>query len=190
MPGTGSGETSDTQPSLPTTSTVEPKSLEVRGLPCFDPKGEPTTLSVRWKRWKRAFHLYVTSKGVTNQAQKVALLLHSGGMELQEIYYTLAPEDEAQNNFDNCLTVLDNYFTPKVNVPFERHGFRQMAQLEGETIDQFVCRLRQKAVSCEFDKLDEAIRDQLIEKCRDPELRRKFLEKAQDGTLTVLQDVA
>ena len=77
---------------------------------------------------------------------KVALLLHSGGMELQEIYYTFAPEDEAQNNFDNCSTVLDNYFTPKVNVPFERHGFRQMAQLKGETIDQFVCRLRQKAV--------------------------------------------
>jgi len=170
MPGTGSGETSDTQPSLPPTSTVEPKSLEVRGLPCSDPKGEPTTLSVPWKRWKCAFHLYVTSKGVTNQAQKVALLQHSGGMELQEIYYMLAPEDEAQNNFDNCLTVLDNYFTPKVNVPFERHGFRQMAQLEGETIDQFVCHLWQKAVSCKFDKLDEAIQDQLIEKCRDPEL--------------------
>ena len=65
-----------------------------------------------------------------------------------------------------------------------------MAQLQGETVDQFVCRLRQKAVSCEFDKMDEAIRDQLIKKCRDPALRRKFLEKAQDGTLTVLQDVA
>ena len=179
MPATGSGETPDTPPSLPTTSNVEPKPLEVRGLPCFDPKGEPTTFSVRWKRWKRAFRLYVASKGVTNQAQKVALLLHSGGMELQEIFYTLAPEDgEAQNNFDNCLTVLDNYFTLKANVPFERHGFRQMTQLQGETIDQFVCRLRQKAVSCEFDKVDEAIRDQLIEKCRDPELRKKFLEKA------------
>jgi len=101
MPGTGSGEASDTQPSLPTTSTVEPKSLEVHGLPCFVPKGEPTTLSVQWKRWKRAFHLYVTSKGVTNQAQKVALLLHSGEMELQEIYYTLAPEEQLRQLF-NC----------------------------------------------------------------------------------------
>ena len=63
MPVTGSGETSDTQP-LPTTSIVEPEALEFRGLPCFDPKGEPTTLSVRWKRWKRAFHLCVASKGV------------------------------------------------------------------------------------------------------------------------------
>lgn len=190
MPDTEGGETSDTPPQPAPSSIVEPKTLEVRGLPCFDPKGEPTTLSVRWKRWKRAFHLYVASKGITNQAQKVALLLHSGGMELQEIFYTLAPEDEAQNNFDNCVAILDKYFAPKVNVPFERYGFRQMAQLQSETIDQFVCRLRQKAVSCEFDKVDEAIRDQLIEKCRDPELRKKFLEKAQDGTLTVLQDVA
>ena len=101
---------------------------------------------------------------------KVALLLHSGGMDLQEIFYMLAPEDEAQNNFDNCLTILDNYFTPKVNVPFERHEFRQLAQLQDETTDQFVCRLQQKAVSCEFDKVDEAIWDQLIEKFRDPEL--------------------
>nr|XP_058967969.1 uncharacterized protein K02A2.6-like [Pocillopora verrucosa] len=190
MPDTEGGETSDTPPQPAPSSIVEPKTLEVRGLPCFDPKGEPTTLSVRWKRWKRAFHLYVASKGITNQAQKVALLLHSGGMELQEIFYTLAPEDEAQNNFDNCVAILDKYFTPKVNVPFERHGFRQMAQLQSETIDQFVCRLRQKAVSCELDKVYEAIRDQLIEKGRDPELRKKFLEKAQDGTLTVLQDVA
>ena len=26
--------------------------LEVRGLLCFDPKGEPNSLSVRWKQWK------------------------------------------------------------------------------------------------------------------------------------------
>ena len=100
---TARGETSDTPPQPALSSIVEPKTIEVCGLPCFDPKGEPTTLSVRWKRWKRAFHLYVASKGITNQAQKVALLLHSGGMELQEIFYTLAPEDEAQPSLTNIL---------------------------------------------------------------------------------------
>ena len=39
-----------------------------------------------------------------------------------------------------------------------------MQEMEGETIDQFVCRLRQKAISCEFPSVDEAIRDQIIEK--------------------------
>ena len=163
--------------------------LEDRGLPCFDAKGEPNSLSVRWKRWKRAFNLYVASKGVTNEGQKVALLLHSGGIELQEIYYTLVSEDQ-DTSFNDCVAVLDNYFTPKVNVPFERHVFRQMQKMEGGTIDQFVCRLRQKAISCEFPSVNEAIRDQIIEKCRDPKLRRKFLEKSSEATLTVLQETA
>ena len=162
---------------------------DIYGLPHFDPKEEPNSLSVRWKRWKRAFNLYVASKGVTNEGQKIALLLHSGGMELQEIYYTLVPED-IETTFNDCLAALDNYFTPKVNVPFERHVFRQMQQIEGETIDQFVCRLRQKAISCDFANVDEAIRDQIIEKCKDSRLRRKFLEKASDATLTVLQETA
>ena len=177
--------TSSTNPGGATVKQV----LEVRGLPCFDPKGEPNSLSVRWKRWKRAFNLYVASKGVTNDRQKVALLLHTGGMALQEVCYTLVPEDQ-ETTFNDCLTALDGYFTPKVNVPFERHQFRQMQQLDGETIDQFVCRLRQKAISCEFPNQDEAIRDQIIEKCRDPKLRRKFLEKASGATLTELQETA
>ena len=162
---------------------------DIYGLPHFDPKGEPNSLSVRWKRQKRAFNLYVASKGVTNEGQKIALLLHSGRMELQEIYYTLVPED-TETTFNDCLAALDNYFTPKVNVPFERHVFRQMQQIEGETINQFVCRLRQKAISCDFANVDEAIRDQIIEKCKDSRPRRKFLEKASDATLTVLQETA
>ncbi|CAB3979615.1 Hypothetical predicted protein [Paramuricea clavata] len=131
----------------------------------------------------------MVSKGVTNEQQKVALLLHSKGMELQELYYTLKPVSE-DNNLQECLNALDAYFTPKVNVAFERHMFRQMQQKENETIDQFVCRLRQKCISCEFTNVDEAIRDQIIEKCRDPKLRRKFLEKTGTVTLSVLQDMA
>ena len=68
--------------------------------------------------------------------------------------------------------------------------FRQMQQNEGETMDQFVCRLRQKSVSCEFANVDEAIRDQIIEKCRDVKLCWKFLEKSGTLTLNTFQDTA
>ena len=93
-------------------------------------------------------------------------------------------------SFNDCVAVLDNYFTPKVNVPFERHVFRQMQQMEGGIIEQFVYRLHQKAISCEFSSVDEAIRDQIIEKCRDPRLSRKFLEKTSEASLTVRQETA
>ena len=64
-----------------------------------------------------------------------------------------------------------------------------MSQLNSEKVYQFVSRLRQKATTCELANVDEAIRDQLIEKCLDPKLRRKFLERT-NATLKDLQDIA
>ena len=48
-----------------------------------------------------------------------------------------------------------------------------MEQQNGEKVDQFVCRLRQKAITCDFTDVDETIRDQLIQKCQDQKFRRK-----------------
>ena len=65
-----------------------------------------------------------------------------------------------------------------------------MEQGPSETEDQFVCRLRQKATSCDFSDVDEVIRDQLIDQCWNSQLRRKFLEKTGTVSLTDLQAVA
>ena len=134
---------------------------DVKGIPCFNPREDPTNLAARWKRWKRSFNLFLTAKGVTNDKEKVALLLHTGGMELQELYFTLVNEEE-EKKFKDCVKMLDEYFIPKVNLPFERHQFRQMSQKSGEKVDHFVSRLRQKAATCEFGNVGDAIRDQLI----------------------------
>ena len=71
---------------------------------------------------------------------------------------------------------------------FERHQSRQMSQVAGEIVDQFVCRLRQKAITCDFPNVDEAIRDQLIEECWNVKLRWKFREKTNPN-LMHLQDI-
>ena len=63
-------------------------------------------------------------------------------MEVQEIYFTLAADAESVT-LEATVKVLDDYFVPKANIPFERHLFRQIVQESEETVDQFVCRLRQ-----------------------------------------------
>ena len=45
-----------------------------------------------------------------------------------------------------------------------------------EMMDQFVARLRQQAQLCDFQDLNDQLRDQLIEKMLDHKLRRKLLE--------------
>ena len=86
---------------------------------------------------------------------------------------------------------LDDYFSPQVNVPYERHLFRNTKQLSAETVDQFITRLRQRADYCDFgDKMNEQIRDQVIDKCVSHQLRRKLLEKGKNLTLDQLQSIA
>ena len=132
----------------------------------------------------------MTRKGVSNEIQKRALLLDVAGMGVQEIYFTLAGED-GDASFEATLNVLEDYFVPRANIPFERHLFRQISQGIGESIDQFVCRLRQRAPTCDFGANDDDhLLDQLIDKYYSSQLRWKFLEKERTVTLDELLRVA
>ena len=46
-----------------------------------------------------------------------------------------------------------------------------------------------ESLSCDFAKVDEAIRDQLTKKCRDAWLRRKFQDKVGNVKLKEMQDI-
>ena len=64
------------------------------------------------------------------------------------------------------------------NTPHEHRVFRQLAQKEGGTADQFMVRVRKQARHCNFrTSLNDNLRDQLIEKVTDFELKRKLLEQ-------------
>ena len=162
-------------PPEPTIHVLQPSHV-VPGvnLDPFKPGSDPNQVSVLWTKWKRAFNLYVRSCQV-NADLKQPMLLHMAGLEVQDIYY--AQTQGQDKTYEESITLLDNYFTPKKNVSFERHQFRQVAQQPSESVDTYVCRLREKATGCDFDPLDDAIRDQLVDKCSSSTLRRKLLEK-------------
>ena len=79
---------------------------------------------------------------------------------------------------------------PQCNIPFEMHLFRQITQLENESMNEFIIRLRHQASNRNFgNTLDEQIRDQVVEKCYSRDLRAKFLEKT-DLKLTDIAAIA
>ena len=62
--------------------------------------------------------------------------------------------------------------------------FRQIVKESRETVYQFMCRLCQQAISCEFGAGDDDyIRNQVTDKCYSNHFRRKFLEK--EGAITL-----
>ena len=139
---------------------------------------------------------YIDSRGITQAGQKKALLLHSAGMEVQDLFETLAdpgvPEGEADdaNAYQKTVRTLDAHLIPQVNIPYERHQFRQIKQEGSETMDQFITRLQHQANNCNFTNKEETIRDQVIDTCRSKHLRRKLLQQGTELTLKHAQDLA
>ena len=100
-------------------------------------------------------------------------------MEVQDTFEDLVDPNPAGDDdpYAVCNRKLDHHFRSDENIPFERHVFRQLAPTDGESVDKFVVRLRRQARACNFgDALDDNIRDQLIEKLSDMELKKKLLE--------------
>lgn len=130
-----------------------------------------------WQIWYRNFNIYIEAKGIEKDTRKTNLLLHMGGSELIDIYYTLPISQEENPKYVDVVKALDEYFAPLVNKRYERHLFRKIYQLENETLIQYVTRLKKQGKKCKFTDLDDEILDQIIDKCCSSELRTKLLEK-------------
>ena len=169
--------------------------IEIQGISPFECKGNSSALAPRWKKWLQSFQYFLVAKGVVNDAQKIALLLHTAGIEVQELYETLTDPgtdtfgEDTATEYEKTVRTLDAYFATKLNEPYDRYVFRSMTQQDGETVDQFIARLRKQAQNCNFHDPNVDIRDQVIDKCRSSVLRRKLLGK-ENLTLTKVQEVA
>ena len=146
----------------------------------FDCLGDPTTLGPRWKRWLNAFELFADGKGLIlipdkedNRQHRRVLLLHHTGPDVQDIFYML--QDTAENNdYDKVVKALNEYYAPQVNAAYAQHSFWQLKQNAGETVRQFVTRLKQAARDCDYGTdTDNQIRDEVMCKCTSQYIRQK-----------------
>ena len=148
-------------------------------FPKFDTALQPTSLGICWEKWmKRLENLFVALE-ITDEPRQRALLLHYAGEEVNDIYETLT---DTTKSYASTKGALDEYFKPKKNLTFEVYNFRQLKQNDegkksqnsDETIDQYLSRLKEAGLRCEFNDLDRE--DQIVFSCKSDMLRRKGLQ--------------
>ena len=155
-----------------------------KGLSPMDLSGSAsqTPKKWRWRKRKRAFKYYAEGEGIDSAYKKTSQLLHFARMEVQDIFEDLQDPGPILESGDNAFKItirkLDSYFRAEENIPYERHVFRQLALKEEENADQVMFRLRKQARYCDFGtSLNDNLRDQLIQKLTDFELKRKLLKQ-------------
>ena len=149
----------------------------------FDCFSDPATIGPRWTRWLTSFELYADGKGLiisegttaATKQRRRAMLLHRAGPDVQKIFTTLTETGDA-TNYASAVEALNAYFVPQVNSAFARQTFHRITQNPGETVQQFVTRLRKAAKDCDFGTdTDNQIRDAVLNKCTSTYIKRKLL---------------
>ncbi|XP_046964591.1 uncharacterized protein K02A2.6-like [Vanessa cardui] len=150
----------------------------------FECEGDVGSVSIRWERWKRSLYIYIEAAGIDTELKKRASLLHFGGCELQEIFYSIPGANINDGDlFNIAIQKLDEYFAPKQSKVYERHLFRLLKQETDEKFEKFLVRLRHQASKCQFADQEDHIIDQIVEKGRSDDLRKKILKAGDKITL-------
>lgn len=149
-------------------------------------------LASNWDNFRVEFEDYVLATGLSEKEQPVqaATLRRVMGNECRHIYkHNLGLTADQGKDVKVILDALEEYFKPARNVIFERFVFGNCKQDEGEPIDVFVTKLREKAASCEYGQLKEdLIRDRLVLGVSDESVRRRLLRQ-KDLTLASAIDI-
>lgn len=155
------------------------------------------------RKWLRSFEIMARASQIQDDEWKHDLLLHYAGPSVQQLYETLpelpgadrrGPRPNVEQyvpnmtRFEEAVARLNAFFLPKENTTYERHLLRQMKQNAGESIDTFTIRLRIQADRCGFgDKMEENIKDQIIQNCKSATLRRDLLKRGDAGLNEILR---
>lgn len=119
------------------------------------------------------------------------------GIAGSEVYKTLkslcAPTLPSKLPFDSVMTVLEKHYAPKVNLRAERFKFQRAVQHSGESVNEFLVRLRSLAETCKFGQfipadtpkigsiknlaLEDALLDRFIVGLKDNKIQQVLLNK-------------
>ena len=133
---------------------------------------EYSTISTRWRKYKKRFENLCIALSVTDTKQKMALLLNYIGEEVYDIYESLCTTD-TKETYEKTIEILDTHFCLKTNVSYEVYVFRNIKQNVDESINEFYVRLKQQALKCDFKaNMDIEIKRQLELATNNTKLRR------------------
>ena len=119
-----------------------------------------------WRRWKKAYELYMTATEKDKKSQKIqcATFLTLAGEAAITVYETLTFEETEKDKIEPLISKFEAFCMPKKNVTHERHVFNLRKQKPEESVEQFATELKRLAKNCEYGELtDSIIKDRIVE---------------------------
>ena len=95
--------------------------------------------------------------------QTACLITVIGASTYKLLKNLVAPGKPATKKLGELIEVLQHHFQPKLITIAERFKFHQRNQADGESVMNYMAKLRHLATTCNFEQfLDQALRDRLV----------------------------
>lgn len=128
--------------------------LHLPAFPTFN-LTEKDTLKMQWRKYLKRFNTLCKAIGVTNDGQKLLILLIYIGDEIFEISKNIITVEEPTLAQINAAFKV--HFAPTLNPAYECYLFCQLKQWQEVTIDEFYIRLKMQGQKCGFLDLNQEI---------------------------------
>ena len=121
-----------------------------------------------WEEYVERIELYCIANKITDDSMQVATLLTKCGADTYKLIRELcAPSKPKEKTINEIVKLMTDHLNPKKNTAMERCIFSQAKQNTDESVNDFIARLKELAMSCNFTDLDEALCNQLVCGIRD-----------------------
>ena len=127
----------------------------------------------RWEKWVSRLECYFSIKNIKEDKPRLEYLIFFGGSGVDKIYKSIK---EASDTYDSAKTKLTSHFASQFNPKVLVLEFRDIYQYPGESFEDFVNRLRDKAKKCAFSNEEEEIITQILHRCTSEKVKRMILE--------------
>ena len=144
---------------------------------------EDPEISSKWEEWLEGFEAMIGAMKVTVQAEQRKMMMYYIGAGGRKIVKRLedAGDGTGATPYADLKNALDNHFKSKLNRVYGMNMLHQVVQRPGETIDNFLIRVREKVAVIEIDKLDKnAIIDlitlaHMVNHCNNKQVKHKAI---------------
>lgn len=128
-----------------------------------------------WETFVEQLEFYIVEKNIQDDKKKVSTLVTRVDQEtFKLIKQLMSPDKIIDKTFEQVVKVMNAHFKPKPSEVMERCKFHLARQEASESITDYVAKLKKLALHCNFDKLNIALRDQLVCGIKDKDIRVKL----------------
>uniref|UniRef100_A0A1B0CFC4 RNA-directed DNA polymerase n=1 Tax=Lutzomyia longipalpis TaxID=7200 RepID=A0A1B0CFC4_LUTLO len=147
------------------------KSRDGPNLGPYDPKRS-------WESYRERLEIWFEMNDITKDSKKRGYLLTEIGDDVYETLKGLVmPKKILDKTYEALVAVINEHYGPEKNVIMERYNFMKRVQKPGESVSEFIAEISKLSQHCQFQELENMLRDRIVCGILNEGLRKKLLSE-------------